>query len=234
MPIYDRRTPTDPQIIDRFENGIGWIAHPDETGRRASHAIRGPDGVWLIDPLDAPGIDDHIAGLGEVAGVAVLSGYHTRDASAIADRHGVSVHVPQWLDRTANRVPAPVERCGWSLGESGFALKRYTPFPGWRGTIAYRESDRTLYVPDCLGTTPLFTVGAEQIGIFLLCRLVPPRIILSGIEPERILVGHGSGLFEDAKAALADALRGSRRRFPAAVATNGSTQLRVAIEAFRD
>ncbi|MEA1932308.1 MAG: hypothetical protein U9O06_12280, partial [Euryarchaeota archaeon] len=89
MVMYDRSRPTDPQI-DRWDEGAEWIAHPDETGRRASHLITGPDGVWLFDPLDIPDLDELIADYGELEGVAICSNYHARDADAIARRHDVS------------------------------------------------------------------------------------------------------------------------------------------------
>lgn len=231
MPIYARSEPTDCRVIDRFDGGVGWFVHPDEDGRRASHAIRGDNGVWLIDPLCAPGVDDLLADVGEVVGVAVLSSYHTRDAEIFAERYGVSVHVPRWMDRVAERIEGPVERFAWTLGDSGFAVQRYAPFPGWSEAIAYRESDRMLYVSDSLGTAPLFTVGDEPLGVYLLCRLFPPRNLLSDLEPERILVGHGTGIFEDASTALSDALCGARRRFPKALLTSGWAQLRAGIAA---
>lgn len=234
MPMYARDGPTACHPIDRWAGGVGWLAHPEEDGRRASHAIGGDDGVWLVDPLDAPGVDELLAEVGEIAGVAVLSDYHARDAAVFAERYGVSVHVPRWLDRAAARIDAPIERFGWSLGDSGFAVRRYAPFPGWNETIAYRESDRTLYIPESLGTAPLFTVGAERLGIYLLCRALPPRNVLHDLEPERILVGHGEGVFDDATAALSDALDSARRRLPRAVATNGRRQLRAGIEALGD
>lgn len=233
MPTYDRSAPTDPEIIDRFESGFGWFAHPGETGRRASHAVQGDDGVWLLDPRDVPGLDDRLAALDDLAGVAVLSGYHARDAHTLAERHDVPVFVPRWLDRAAERIPGSVERCAWSLGESGFALQRYTPFPGWSEAIAYRESNGTLYVPDSFGTGPLFTVGSERLGLFVLCRFVPPRRLLTDLEPERILVGHGRGVFEDPAVALSDALDGARRRLPRALCTSGNGQLRAALGALR-
>jgi hypothetical protein len=233
MSMYARSESIECRPIDRFDGGVGWLAHPEEGGQRASHAIRGDDGVWLIDPLDAPGVDDLLAEVGEVAGVAVLSAYHARDADIFAERYGV-VHVPRWMDRAAERIDAPVERFAWSLGDSGFAVQRYAPFPGWQEAIAYRESDRTLYVPDSLGTASLFTVGTERLGVYLLCRPFPPRSLLCDLEPERILVGHGEGIFEDATTALSDALDGARQRFPKALLASGWTQLRAGVAALGD
>ena len=75
MPIYDRRAPSEYEILDRWDGGIGWLAHPNETGRRTSHAVVGEaGGVWVIDPIDAPGIDEELSTLGDVSGVIRWTG----------------------------------------------------------------------------------------------------------------------------------------------------------------
>ena len=227
MPTYDRSDPDGYRELDRWDDGVGWMAHPSEAVQRTSHAIRGEDGgVWLFDPLDAPGVDELVADFGEVAGVAVFSNYHARDAGRIAERHGVSVHLPAWLNRVGERVDAPVERYAAKLGDSGFRVRGRGPLPGWRESVAYRPSDGTLYVPDLLGTAPLYTVSDERLGVYLFRRPTPPRRLFAGLDPERVLVGHGPGVFEGAAGALDDALDGARRRFPRALLANGIAQLR--------
>ena len=223
MPIYDRSTPEDPHVAE-FDGGVEWIAHPDETGRRASHLLDGPAGPWLLDPLDIPELDERIDAFGDLAGIAVLSNYHARDAAAIAARHDVAVTVPPWLDRAADRLDAPLQRAT-TLGDSGFELTRYNPIPGYDEAIAYRERDGTLYAPDALGTAPFFTVDEERLACYGVLRLFPPRELFAPFEPNRILVGHGTGVFTDATAALRDALAGARRRLPRAIRRNGLTQL---------
>jgi hypothetical protein len=235
MPIYDRQSPSEYEITDRYEAGIGWFAHPSETGRRTSHAVVGEDGgVWLIDPIDAPGIDEELSALGDVRGVLVCSNYHARDADSFAARYGVPVYCPSWLSRARSRLDAPTEPESDAIGTSGFELRRCRPFPGWSEAVAYRGSDETLYVPDVLGTAPLFTVGEERLGMYLLCRFAPPRAVFEGLSPRRILVGHGAGLFENASAALTTALEGARRRLPAALRSNGLGQLRALTAALGD
>ncbi|UPM42507.1 hypothetical protein [Halocatena salina] len=231
--MYHRHDAESYQEIDRWERGVGWIAHPEEDGVRASHAIVGNDGdVWVIDPLDAPGVDELLGELGAVAGVAVLSNYHARDAGVVAARHDVPVYLPQWMDRVAERVDAPIERYAQTLGSSGFVVHRCSPLPGWQEGIAYRQSDRTLYAPDVLGTGTDWTVGRERIALFLLARLFPPTV-LEQFAPERVLVGHGVGVFEDASVALEDALTGARRRFLTALRSSGIKQLRALVGAWR-
>ncbi|MFB6128498.1 MAG: hypothetical protein ABEJ47_01925 [Halorhabdus sp.] len=199
MPIYDRREATDPRVLDRFEGAVGWMAHPDEAGQRASYAVRGDDGVWLFDPLDATGVDALIADLGEVVGVAVLSNFHARDAAAFADRYDVPVFVPDWMDRVPGRVDAPIERY-----------------------------DRT---PDLLSTRR--TVGGERLTLTLPSRLFPPRDLLGDREPNRILVGHGDGISENATGALVDTLDGARQRLPRAIVTQGPALVAGIAAAFR-
>lgn len=235
MPIYDRRSSSEYEVVDRWDGGFGWFAYPDETGRRTSHAVVGADGgVWVIDPLDAPGIDEELSALGDVRGVLVCSNYHVRDADRFAARHDVPVYCPSWLSRAVSGLDAPIDPETDTVGTSGFELRRCRPFPGWSEAVAYRESDETLYVPDVLGTTPLFTVGAERLGMYLLCRFVPPRAVFDDLSPNRVLVGHGAGIFEDTSAALRTALDGARRRLPAALRSNGWGQLRALTAALMD
>lgn len=232
MPVYDRSDATDYEEIDSWKNGFGWIPHPEETGRRASHAVTGDRGVWIIDPLEAPGVKDEISELGEVAGVAVLSNWHTRDAGIFAESFDVSVHIPEWMDRVEERVDAPVEN--YSEGfDPRFSVRRCEPIPLWREAIAYNETDGTVIVPESLGTASGYTVKDERIGVPTILRLFPPRKQLEDVEPECILVGHGEGIFEDAPDALEKALGESRRRFPRAFVSNTGTQIRGLFEALR-
>lgn len=235
MPIYDRGRASGYEVIDRWDDGVGWFAHPDETGRRTSHAVVGADGdVWVIDPIDAPGIDEELSTLGQVAGVIVCSNYHVRDADRVAARHDVPVYCPSWLSRATARLDAPTDPGTGTVGTSGFELRRCRPLPGWSEAVAYRRSDGTLYAPDVLGTAPLFTVGEERLGVYLLCRFNPPRAVFEDVSPTRVLVGHGAGIFEDATAALSTALDGARRRLPAAIRSNGWEQVQALTAAFVD
>ncbi|QIO24405.1 hypothetical protein [Haloarcula sp. JP-L23] len=229
--MYAREDAEAYRVVDRWEGGVGWQAFPEEGGQRTSHAVRGPDGgVWLVDPLDAPGVDDCYADLGEVAGVAVLADYHARDAAVFAERHGVPVTVPTGLDRVADRLDVPTERATHSL--AGFELRRLNPLRAWRETVAYREADGTLYVPDFFAGGP-YTVGPERLSMRVFSRLFPPRETFADLDPERILLGHGAGVFEDADDALEDAIDGARRRFLRALLTNGPMELKAMVDALR-
>ena len=232
-PTYDRTDSDRSREVDRWEDGVGWLAHPEEAGQRVSHAVSTDEGVWVLNPLDAPGVDDLLPELGEVAGVAVLSNYHARDAARFARRCDVPVTVPGWLGRVPDRLDCRVDRAGGEL--AGFALRPLGPLYAWREVAGYREAGGTLYVPDYLSSHDAFTVGPERLGLPTLGRLFPPRDRFADCEPERVLVGHGTGIFEDADAALAGAFEGARRRrFPRALVRNGPHEFRAMAGALLD
>jgi len=199
--------------IDRFEGGVGWIAYPEERMQRASHALVDDGDVWVIDPVDADGVDGLLADLGEVAGVVVLLDRHTRDADVIARRHGVSVHRPAWMDSVDSDLSAPIEDLGRTLGESGYAVHELLDTPVWREAYLYHADDRTLVVPEALGTAPYFRTAGERVGVHPMLRLWPPRD-LGDRAADRILVGHGEGVMRDAAAAIGDTVGNARRRTP--------------------
>jgi len=196
-----------------------------------SHAVRGAEGVWLLDPLDAPGIDEVIGEYGPVVGVVVCSDYHARDAGTFARRHGVPVTVPAWVERVPARVDAPIERVEDEV--AGFRLRRLSPMGLWREAVAFRPTDGTLYVPDFLSSHETFTIGRERLGLPTFSRIHPPRDALGDLSPERVLLGHGEGVFEDAASALAGTLDGARRRFPRAVVSNLPGEVRAMLDALR-
>ena len=198
--------------IDRFEGGVGWIAYPDETMQRASHALQTEEGLWLVDPVDADGLDDLLAEFGEVAGVVICLDRHKRDAAKIARRHDVSVHVPRWMTGVAGEIDAPIERAAGELSESGYELFRIrdTSIPPWQEAGLYNADTGTLVVPESVGAADYFLADAEPLGVHPMLRLTPPRAALSGFDPERILVGHGEGVLTDAAAALDEALASSK------------------------
>ncbi len=66
--------------------------------------------------------------------------------------------------------------------------------------------------------------------MYLLIRPVVPIGVFGGIAPERILVGHGTGIFTDAAIVLGEALATARPGFPRALLEGGS-QLRALIDA---
>ena len=219
MPL---KSDDEPELheIDRFDGGVGWIAYPDETMERASHALAVPneesetDDVWVIDPVDAPGLDDLLAEFGTVAGVVVALDRHKRDSAAIATRHDVPVYVPKWMTGVATELDAPVERFGSRLADTGFEAFpiRNSSLPPWQEVGLF--DGETLVIPESLGSSSYFRGDRERLGVHPMLRLTPPSDALSGLNPDRVLVGHGVGVLDNAAIAVEDALSNSRRKAP--------------------
>jgi hypothetical protein len=185
------------RFTDEFEQGLGWFREGDKL-RRTSHAIRSGDRLWLIDTIDGPGLDERIRSLGEPAGIIQLLDRHKRDCAAMAARFGVPLHV----------LEAP----------DGLEARRIRDSRIWREIALWFPEQRILVCGDAFGSLGYFRAKGEPFGVHPFLRLFPPKRALDGIEPERILFGHGPGYHgPDAAHALEEALRTSRRRLPKAL-----------------
>ncbi len=179
------------EAVDQFSAGFGWIA--DEFLQRCSHALIAEGHVWLIDPVDADGVDERVHAAGAPAGVLQLLDRHSRDCETLASRLGVPHHV----------VPEGV------VGPFEFLTIRMTR--SWKEVVLWWPDERVLVCADALGTARYFRAGGERLGVHPLLRLRPPRR-LGALQPDVILCGHGEGLFEDAAAASRAPGAGARRR----------------------
>ncbi len=183
------------KVVDELDGGFGWVE--DERLSRTAHALAVDGRVWLIDPIDADGIEERVRELGEPAGVIQLLDRHGRDCAALAWRLGVPLHV----------VPR-------SLPETPFAFLPVASWRLWQEVALWWPERRILVCADALGTIPFYRAGAEPIGVHPFLRLRPPRS-LRGLEPEHVLVGHGAGRHgADTAAETDDALAHARRRIP--------------------
>ena len=200
--------------IDRYKGGVGWIAHPEERMQRASHAFAVDGDVWVVDPVDAAGLDELFAEYGEVAGVVVLLDRHTRDAAAIAHRHDVPVYLPERFESVTESLGAPVIRFEDELADTGIEAHTVVDSRFWQEVALYNPADGTLLVPESVGTCGYFLAGDERLGVHPMMRPMPPRDVLGDFAPERVLVGHGEGITENATPALETALATARRRTP--------------------
>ena len=179
------------EVVDEFDGGFGWLA--DEFLQRCSHALVVDGEVWLVDPVD----DELATRAGKPTAVVQLLDRHNRDCAEIAARYGVPHHV----------VP------GQKLGPFEFLPVRDKR--RWREVALWWPERRVLVCADALGTVGYFRAGGERLGVHPLLRLRPPSF---DVRPDAILCGHGRGVFEDADAALREALSTSRRRIPKQIA----------------
>jgi hypothetical protein len=216
--------------VDAFDGGVGWLAHPDEAMERTSHALVEDGDVWLVDPVDAEGLDDRLAGMGRVRGVIVLYHYHRRDASAIAARHDVPVLLPAGMTKLSDDdLAAPVRRFEGRLDDTGYYLREVTTSRFWQEWALF--DGETLVVGESLGTAEYFLAPGERLGVSLVRRPMPPREPLADLDPERVLCGHGEGVFADAAGELRRALVEARRTAPRMYLRHGSTLARNVLSA---
>ena len=185
------------KFSDGFEHGFAWHREGDRI-HRTSHAIRSRGGVWLIDVVDVPGLDERVRALGEPAGVVQLLDRHKRDCAAVAARLGVPLHV----------LTAP----------DGLEARRIVDWRFWKEIALWFPDERILVCADALGSVAYFRAKGEPFGVHPLLRLFPPKRALGDLEPEHVLFGHGPGYHgSDAPERLRDALETSRRRLPRAL-----------------
>jgi hypothetical protein len=220
MPLKGQGLADDSETT-RWEGGLTWIAYPDEQMRRASHALvtngdAGDADVWLVDPVDTATLDERLDDLGSVAGVVVLLDRHKRDSVAVARRYDVPVYVHATMDGVAEELsPAvDIERFDAELADSGFRTIRVLDRSFWTEVALLDPDAGTLVVPEAVGTNSYFVTGGERLGVHPMLRAVPPRGALGGLRPERIAVGHGRPVTEDAASVLEDALSSARKNAP--------------------
>lgn len=213
------------EAVDAFDGGVGWIAHPGETMQRAGRALVDDGDVWLVDPVDARGLDERLDDLGTVSGVVVLFNYHRRDAAAVADRHDVPVTLPAGMTAlSADDVAAPVERVDGRLGGTDYYLHEVVRSRAWQEWALF--DGETLVVPESVGAADYFLAPGERLGVSPVRRLRPPTAALGGLDPGRVLPGHGEGVHTGAAAELRRALRDARRTAPRQYLRYGPTLLR--------
>jgi hypothetical protein len=190
------------RFCDETGFGFGWIAEQPELLERASHALRSDGRVWLVDPVDGPGLEERLRALGEPAGVLQLVDRHPRDSAALAARLGVPHH----------RLPFG------GVSGSPFEVRAVVRMPGWKETALWWEAERVLVCMEALGTGRYFRGPGEELAVHPFFRLYQPRglrDVARSVAPTHVLVGHGEGIHGDgAAAALARAVRDARRGTP--------------------
>jgi hypothetical protein len=185
-----------------------WLHPSPPWMERAGHAVLADGGVWLIDPPDGDGLDAAVAELGPVRGVLQLLDRHPRDCAAIAARLGVPLHV----------VPLG------TVADLPFDVVPLWHLPVWKEDALWLERGGVLIVPEAFVGAPDFAAPGERVAVHPARRLLPPTALEPYVERvENLLLGHGGPLHgEAARAALRDALAGSRRRLPRLLAAQAS------------
>jgi hypothetical protein len=203
--------------IDEGDAGIGWLAAPSEMMQRAAHAFNGADGrLWLVDPVDTPGLDAFLTSHGEVGGVIVAFDRHRRDAAQIAERYELPVTVPPVLEDFAASIPAETRvRPSCEAAGLRFHTLLDSRIPPWREAAVIGPDGSTVYVPEVVGRAGYYTAPGEQVGVHPMLRVSPPRRAMQALSIETLWCGHGHGL-TDAQGEVNRAMRDARSRLPAA------------------
>jgi hypothetical protein len=190
------------RFCDETSFGFGWVAAEPPLLRRASHALAAEGLVWLVDPVDGPGLEERVRALGEPAGVLQLLDRHARDGAALAERLGVPLR----------RLPFA------GVPGAPFEARTVLDVPGWREVALWWPAERALVCTEALGTVGYFRGPGEALAVHPALRLYQPRglrDLAAELTPEHVLVGHGEGVHgEEAASALAGAVRGARRTTP--------------------
>jgi hypothetical protein len=200
-------------VLDRFTEGLSWRPPGEGFMRRTSHALLVEGGVWLVDPLDAAGLDAELAALGDVAGIVITMARHRRDAESLAERLGIEVWAHDALGDV--RIGPRLRRFGDRLPDVPFewiSLRGHRTRALWREVAFVWPERRLAVVGESVGTAPYFLMADERVGLHPLRRTSPPAE-LARLDAERLLVGHGDGLSAGAGRDLNDlVLRGPARR----------------------
>lgn len=215
-------------VVHRWETGLTWLPHPDTQMERASHALVEDGDVWLVDPLDAAGLDEELDALGTVAGVVVLADTHARHAERLAERHDVAIHVPACLPEDSHPVSGfdtPVEVFDETLADTDFELVWEKVRSWWQEGALYHPDRGTLVIPDTL-MTGHFTLQDGRLEVLPWFRFSPPTV-LGELAVERVLVGHGEPITDNAQSALEEALSGVHASTVEAILRNLPTMARM-------
>jgi hypothetical protein len=182
------------------ESGFSWVSDRESWQQRMSHALVSGGEVWIVDPSDAPGLDERILALGRPRAVIQLLDRHRRDGPEIARRLGV-----------------PLLENPETLPGSPFEPHDVPGLRGWRETALWWPEQRTLIVAEALGTARYYRAPGRRLGVHPLLRLVRPPKVLTRFGAERLLVGHGPSLEGDVAEQVRQAVRRARWELPLVV-----------------
>jgi len=125
-------------------------------------------------------------------------------AAAVAERHDVPVGLPDWMELGREKLSAPAESASTVLAGTAYETRQLLATNGWEEALVVDERGGTAVVPEALGTLPAF--GREGTSLGLHPGLEEPPEGLADLSPERLLVGHGESVSDDAAGALDAAL----------------------------
>ena len=191
-------------VAERIEEVVPgvwtWSLHDERIDFvSTAHAVAGPEGVVLIDPL--PLDPDALHSLGEVAAICLTAGTHQRSAWRYRRQFEVPVHAPA-LSRLIDEEPD--KRYGDGDQLPGGLLAVFTPGGGTtQHTLLLESGGGIAFVPDLL-------VNVPERGL----RITPDEYVHDPAEARRSIdklldlrfevmcLNHGAPVTEDPKGAI--------------------------------
>jgi hypothetical protein len=216
------------EILGRGDAWVSWRPPGHGLLECGSHALRDDNGsVWLIDPIDGPGLEALLADLGSVAGVIVLVDRHLRDSHVLAVRHDVPLHVP--AGRWRIQLPPGTHPYDTAIPGCPFEFVVVQQRDNqWLERALWWPEHSLLVVAESVGNARYFTSRArESLAVHPFLRFGPPQSLLP-YKPEIVLVGHGSPVVDNGPAALRAAIAESRSSLPAYAAAAPGHVVRLA------
>ncbi len=182
-----------------------WRVHDERIGFvSAAHALRGPEGTVLIDPL--PLADEALAALGPVVAICLTTSSHQRSSWRLRRQLDVPVYAPA-LARAVDEEPDVRYNDGDRL--PGELLAMFTPGAGTaqHTFLAETVGGRVVFTPD------LFVRAEGEPLAFTPARYMhDPRQAresarsLLGRDFSVLCTGHGLPVLRDPHAAIREAL----------------------------
>jgi len=171
----------------------------------AAHAVRGDEGIVLVDPL--PLAEEALSGLGDVSAVCLTTSSHQRSAWRLRRELGVGV----WAPAASREVEEePDER--YSEGDALPAGLRpiFTPGAGTtQHSLLLDREGGVLFTPDLFVRPPgepLALIPAEYAHDPEQARQTAERLL--DLDFAVLCTGHGTPVTDDPKAAIRAALEG--------------------------
>lgn len=196
------------EAVEEVVQGVWfWHVPDDRIGGYVSsaHAVRGGEGVVLIDPL--PLELDTLVGLGDVAAICLTTSSHQRSAWRLRREHGVRV----WAPSASREVEEePDER--YSEGDTLPAGLQpiFTPGAGTtQHSLLLDRDGGVLFTPDLFVHTAgsdLALIPAEYAHDPEQARATAGKLL--DLDFAVLCTGHGAPVTDDPKAAIRAALAG--------------------------
>jgi glyoxylase-like metal-dependent hydrolase (beta-lactamase superfamily II) len=169
----------------------------------AAHAVRGDDGVVLIDPL--PLADEAMSGLGEVSAICLTTSSHQRSAWRLRRE----LRVPVWAPTASQEVEEePDERYSEGDAMPGGLRAIFTPGAGTtQHSFLLDTAGGVLFTPDIFvrpGGQALALIPSEHAHDPEQARRTAEGLL--ALDFAVLCTGHGTPVTDDPKSAIRRAL----------------------------